>query len=131
MNSSTKELYKKLYARGYNIFWLSGEDQSGLDHYLTVVASDNHYVEIECKKIVLRESGFDTFVKSKSYESFDELLQKLDEFNAKRDITHILKEYCTVLRNLSYCPNLQEGIMKDLENLCEKYTTLAKNEKKR
>jgi hypothetical protein len=92
---------------------------------LTVPCKDSNYTEIYHNKIEVIKSPHDIFVNSKTYETFEELVRILDEFGVQKK-PHVIKECCNVLTNLSYCENLREGIEKDLGQLCEKYTALAK-----
>ncbi len=118
------KLRVKLMERGY-IFYKIG----GIEHF-EMPRRGSGYLEIHLEKIILRADGIGTLLQSKRYKDFEELFEILSELNAERESKHIFKEYCNVLRNLCYISEtFEEGIMQDLENLCEKYTNFLKNEK--
>ncbi len=82
-----RELYENLRERNYQVYNIAG-----IGYLQIPVEGRMEYIEISNSKVILYTLGHDIWIKSKSYISFEDLIEILDEFDAAK-IPIISPEY--------------------------------------
>lgn len=81
-----KELQVELMKLGYEVYKIGGEP------HLTISSIHGGYVEINSTYIDWRKTGHGTLIKNKKYETFEKLVEILNEFGARAKIEGSIKK---------------------------------------